>query len=100
MSGSGPLFSAPETRLRSICALIVNDDPRFAAEFAGKHPQCRQFQRHAARGRGETRSGHMDKARAAPTSHPRPGVVVDLDNDVVQPVLAPKPVAWFNGRPA
>src|ERR1700749_2833620 len=42
----------------------------------------------------------MDKDRAAPTSHPRPGVVIDLDNDVVEPVLAPKPVAWFNGRPA
>jgi hypothetical protein len=86
-------------RPKLIGALIVNDDPCFATEFPGKHPQCPRLQRHAARGRGETRSGHMDKDRAAPTSHPRPGVVVDLDNDVVEPVLAPQPVAWFNGRP-
>ena len=40
----------------------------------------------------------MEKDRAAPAGHTRPRVVIDLDDDVVEPILAPKPVAWFNGR--
>src|SRR5215470_18107235 len=42
----------------------------------------------------------MDEDRAPPASHPWPGVVIDFDNDVVEAVLAPEPIAWFSGRPA
>ncbi len=40
----------------------------------------------------------MDENGAAPPSHPRAGIVVELDNEIVQPIVAPKPVAWFTGR--
>ena len=42
----------------------------------------------------------MDKYGAAPAGHSRPRVVIDLDNDIVETVFAPQPVAWFNGRPS
>jgi hypothetical protein len=37
---------------------------------------------------------------AATSRDPRPGIVVYLDQDVVQPVVPPQPVAWFIGRPS
>ena len=40
----------------------------------------------------------MDKDCAASARHARPCVVIDLDDDVVEPVLAPEPVAWVSGR--
>ena len=55
-------------------------------------------QRDAAGGRREARPGHMEEDGAAAAGHPRPGVVVDLDDDVVEAVVAPEPVAWFIGR--
>ena len=42
----------------------------------------------------------MDEHRAAAPSHPRAGVVVDFDDEIVQVVLPPEPVAWFSGRAA
>src|SRR5262249_23669760 len=41
---------------------------------------------------------HMQKHGAAPAGNPGPGVVVDLDQEVVEPILAPEPVAWLIGR--
>ena len=41
----------------------------------------------------------MNENRAAATGDPGPRVVVDLDEHVVEAVAAPKPVAWFIGRP-
>jgi DNA-binding response OmpR family regulator len=40
----------------------------------------------------------MQKNRTATSDHPRPGIVVDLDHQVVQGILPPQPVAWFTGR--
>jgi hypothetical protein len=42
----------------------------------------------------------VEEHRAAPASHPRPGIVVDLNNEVIEPIVTAKPVAWFIGRPA
>jgi hypothetical protein len=42
----------------------------------------------------------MDKDSATPAGHPRPRIVIDFDNDVVEAVRPPEPVAWFNGRPS
>jgi hypothetical protein len=42
----------------------------------------------------------MEKHRAAAASDPWSGVVVDLNNEVIKPVLAPKPVTWFIGHAA
>jgi hypothetical protein len=41
----------------------------------------------------------MDEDRAAPAGDPWPGVVINLDDQVVKPILAPEPIAWFSGRP-
>ena len=56
-------------------------------------------QRDAAGGRRETRARDMDKDCAAATGNAWPGVVIDLDDDVIEAVVAPQPVAWFIGRP-
>jgi hypothetical protein len=40
----------------------------------------------------------MQEYRAAAAGHARPGVVVDLDDEVVQMIFPPQPVAWFSGR--
>ena len=42
----------------------------------------------------------MDEHGAAAAGDARPRVVVDLDNQIVETVVAPEPVAWFIGRPA
>ncbi len=55
-------------------------------------------QRDAACCRCEARPSHMDKHRAAATSHARTGIVIDLDENVVEPVVAPQMVAPFIGR--
>ncbi len=41
----------------------------------------------------------MNENGAAAPRHPRPGIVVDLDNQVIKAVIPSKPVAWFIGRP-
>jgi len=41
----------------------------------------------------------MDEDRTAAAGDPWPGVVINLDDQIVQPILAPKPIAWFSGRP-
>src|SRR5262245_60412369 len=40
----------------------------------------------------------MHEDRATASGHPRTGIVVDLDDEVVEVVAAPQPVAWFIGR--
>jgi pyridoxal phosphate enzyme (YggS family) len=47
----------------------------------------------AARGRREFWSGQMQEHRAASSGDPRPGVLVDLDDEVVEMILAGQPVA-------
>ena len=42
----------------------------------------------------------MQKHRAAAAGHPRAGIVVDLDDEIVEMVIPPQPVAWFSGRAA
>ncbi len=56
-------------------------------------------QRNAACRRGEGRPGDVDEDGAAASGHPRPRVVVDLDDQVIEAVVAAEPVAWFIGRP-
>ncbi len=77
----------------------MNHDSRFWPEPPRQHLEVARLERDAACGRREARPCHMDKDRAAKSGNPRAGVVVDLDDDVVEPVGAPKPVAWFIGQP-
>ena len=41
----------------------------------------------------------MDEDRAAASGNSRTDIVIDFDDDVVQAIPPPKPVAWFTGRP-
>jgi hypothetical protein len=42
----------------------------------------------------------MDEYGAAAPGNARPRVVVELDNQIIEPVVAAQPIAWFIGRPA
>jgi len=42
----------------------------------------------------------MDEHGAAAAGDPRTAIVVNLDNKIVQPVVALQPVTWFIGRAA
>src|ERR1043166_1720263 len=44
-------------------------------------------------GWAEIRARHMDEYGAAASTHQRPTVVVDLDDEVVEPIVAPQAVA-------
>jgi len=41
----------------------------------------------------------VDEDRAAAAGDAWPGVVINLDDQVVQPIVAPESIAWFIGRP-
>jgi len=66
--------------------------------MADELQQIVALERHAAGGRRQTRPGDMDEDGAAQPGHPRPGVVVDLDDQVVEAIPPAEPVAWFIGR--
>ena len=57
-------------------------------------------QRDTAGGRCKASAGDMNEYGTAAAGHPRPRVVIDFDNEVVEGVVAAQPVAWFIGRPA
>ena len=60
--------------------------------------KSRRAQRDTACGRAETLPGNVDEYRAAAAGDAGPGIVVDLDDQVVEPVVTAEPVAWFIGR--
>lgn len=41
----------------------------------------------------------MQEYSAAAASNARPGIVVNFDNEIIEPIRTPQPVAWFIGRP-
>ncbi len=41
----------------------------------------------------------MDEDGAAASGHSGPRIVIDLDDQVIEIIIAPEPVAWFSGRP-
>src|SRR6266545_3609572 len=96
MSGSVPRSSAsaPDGDF-----LEVNIDSRSWPKPAEDPPQVATRERDAARGRRTIRPRKVQEHRAAAPGHPRSGIVVDLDDQVVKGVVAPEPVAWFIGRP-
>src|SRR5262249_56774729 len=58
-----------------------------------RHCEC-----HAARGRRPIGAGDVEKHGTSPPGHARTGIVVDLDDYVVEVIVAPKAVAWLIGR--
>src|ERR1700728_1437655 len=55
--------------------------------------------RQSACGWGKARPSHVDENRTAAAGYPGPHVMVDFNEKVVEAIAAPKPVAWFIGRP-
>ncbi len=41
----------------------------------------------------------MDEHGTAATGDAGPRIVIDLNKEVIEVIVAPKPVAWFIGRP-
>lgn len=68
-------------------------------DVAQQSPQITQFERDAAGGRRTARARHVDENRTAAPCYAGPRVVIDLDNNVVESVIAPQPISWFIGRP-
>src|SRR6185437_16860030 len=83
-------------RIKHRCRLPSSDD-NFG--LASKPPQQmhhrRLCHRHAAGGRPEIFARQMQKHRAAAASDAWPGVVVDLDDEIIKMVLARQPVSGF-----
>jgi len=63
-------------------------------------PQIVGPERDTSRRRRTIRPRQMQEHRAAAAGHPRTGIVVDLDDEIVEMVVPPQPVAWFSGRAA
>jgi len=78
----------------------MNYDSRLWRKTAQQLQQLDASQRDTSGGRGKAFPGDMDKHGAAAAGHARSGIVVDFDDQVVETVVPPEPVAWFIGRPA
>src|SRR5262245_59840362 len=78
----------------------MNMDSGSCADLSQKPAQFPCLHRDAAGGRAPVRPGHVQEYGTAALSHPRAPIVVDLDDEVVEPVLAPQAIAWFIGRAA
>jgi hypothetical protein len=98
MSASAPRFSERDPKRPSSC-LAMNYDSGLRPKPTRQHLQIARPKRDATGGRRETRARDVDKNRTAKPGNAWPCVVVDLDDDVIEAVVTPKPVAWFIGRP-
>ena len=66
-----------------------------------QQPQHRRLRhRHAAGGRPEILARQMQEYRAAAAGDARRGVVIDLDDEIIEVVVAPEPVAAADADPA
>lgn len=76
------------------------DDDFRAGSQAGQQPdERRSRERDAARGWREAASRDMNEDSAAASGYARPGVVIELDDKVVEMIVAPEPVARLSGGP-
>jgi hypothetical protein len=75
----------------------TDHDPGARPDACNQPPQRISFQRHASRGWGEARPGHVHEHRAAAARDPRPGVVVQLDDEIVEMIGALEPIAGMIG---
>ena len=70
------------------------------ADAREQTPEVRHAQGHASRRWRALRPRDMHEDGAAAAGHSRAGIVVDLDDEVVEMIVPPQPVAWFSGRAA
>src|SRR5947208_3555260 len=68
---------------------LADDDARPRPEPGQQDAKPRHRQRHAPGGGPEARPRHVDEDGAAAAGDPRPGVVVELDDEVVELVSPP-----------
>ena len=71
----------------------------FARNAADQRQKIVTAQRDTASGRRQARLGDVDKHGTAATGDTGPRVVIKLEKNVVEGVVAPEAVAWFIGRP-
>jgi hypothetical protein len=76
----------------------MNIDSCLSRETAQKIQELPAIQSHAACRRPKSFPGEMDKDGATAPGDAGPRIVVDLDDNVIEAVGAPKTVAWFIGR--
>src|SRR5271168_2634797 len=77
----------------------MNHDSGFRAKSPHQHPEIAWSKSDAPGRRREARPRDVDEYRATTSGNSWAGVVIDFNDDVVEAVLPPKPVAWFTGRP-
>ena len=94
-------MGAPDGRRRPRGSpLRTYDNSGFRAETSHEAPQIRKRQRHATGRRRTIRPREVKEYGTTPPRDTRAGVVVDLDEDVVEVILAPQTVARLRGRAA
>ena len=77
----------------------MNYNSRLGRQPAQQPLQVAARKRDTARSRGKTRPRDMNEYSAAVADNPRPGVMVDFDDQIVESIGALEPVPWFIGRP-
>src|SRR5215470_4074751 len=82
-----------ERRTERPVQLSLNRDSGPRPEPREEAQQRRRMERDAAGGRSEALPRHMQEYGAAAAGGARPRVVVDLDDEVVEVIVAPQPVA-------
>jgi hypothetical protein len=92
--------SAPPFLARGRLSLRVNNDSRFSPKASQQNLQIAALQRDTTCCGSERFARDVDEHGAAAAGDPRSHIVVDFDNQVVQPIGAAQKIAWFIGRAA
>jgi hypothetical protein len=71
---------------------LFDHDARMRPDPGEQPAQCVKLQGDAAGGRRKARAGGVDEHGAAAAGDPRPGIVVELDDEIVERVGTGKPV--------
>ena len=77
---------------RNDIGMLLNIDPCARPEAGEQSPQRRCLQGDASGGWCKSEPRHVHEHRAASAGDARARVVIDLDNEIVEPVVAPQPV--------
>jgi hypothetical protein len=77
----------------------MNDNSRLGRQPEHQPLQVATRKRDTASSRAKTRPRDMNEYRAAAAGDPRAHIMVDFDDQIVEPIGALEAVAWFIGRP-
>lgn len=93
MSASAQRSSATDSRYRR----LIDHDLRSWPEALQQSQHRAASQSDAACSRSEFFTGEMNEHGAAAARNARPGIVIDLDDEIVEMIVAHQPVAGFAG---